>query len=401
VKILIVDLDTEWRGGQNQALLMLEGLNASNHVAELLTQEGSALGERAAARGVTVHNVSRRTTRIAAALKIFELLKSSNPDPEVHIDDRNFALVHANEAHGVTSAWLARAHRRVPLVVSRRVGFKLKEDNFARARYRAAARILPISEWVAGILAKSGIPQEQMTVVYEGVEVSRLPSPQIRFAARSRFGVTDESPIIGCVGVLLPDKGQDSLIRAFSTLRTEFPTAKLLLVGDGPDKSRLQQIAAKHNVTDFVIFAGFVSAMESVYPALDLFAFPSRFEGLGTSLLSAMSYEIPSVAFKTCAFPEIIEHGRSGLLAELNNDASLANALAAILRNPEIALQIGRAARKRIEQKFSAPKMVDNMIQVYESLLASNAATEPPSAAPSNAPPAPRPEPDSNSKLSS
>src|ERR1700742_1856553 len=249
---------------------MLEGLNASNHFAELLTQEGSALGERAAARGVTVHTVPRRTTRISAALKIHELLKSTNPDPEVHVDDRKFALVHANEAHAVTSAWLARAHRRVPLVISRRVGFKLKEDNFARARYRAAARILPIAEWVAGILAKSGIPQEQMTVVYEGVEVSRLPSPQIRFAARSRFGITDESPIIGCVGVLLPDKGQDSLIRAFSTLRTEFPTAKLLLVGDCPDKYRLQQIAAKHNVTDFVIFTGFVSAMESVYPALDL-----------------------------------------------------------------------------------------------------------------------------------
>jgi glycosyltransferase involved in cell wall biosynthesis len=370
VKILIVDLDTEWRGGQNQALLMLEGLNARHHIAELLTPEKSALGERAAARGVTVHTVSPRTTRISAALKIAELLRSNSPDPEVHVEDRKFALLHANEAHGVTSAWLARAHRRVPLVVSRRVGFPLKEDNFARSRYRAATRILPISEWVAGILAKSGIPQEQMTVVYEGVEVPRLPSPQIRHAARARWGITDESPLIGCVGVLLRDKGQDSLIRAFATIRSEFPTAKLLLVGDGPDKLRLQQLAAKLNVIDTVIFAGFVSAMESVYPALDLFAFPSRFEGLGTSLLSAMSYEIPSVAFATCAFPEIIEHGRSGLLAELNNDASLANSLAAILRNPEIALQIGRAARKRIEQKFSATKMVDSMLTVYESLLA-------------------------------
>jgi glycosyltransferase involved in cell wall biosynthesis len=369
VKILIVDLDTEWRGGQNQALLMLEGLNARHHVAELVTPEKSALGERAAARGVTVHTVSRRTARISAALKLFELLRPSS-DPDVHFGDQKFDLVHANEAHGVTSAWLARAHRRVPLVISRRVGFPLKADNFAIARYRAAARILPISDWVAGILAKSGIPPKQMTVVYEGVEVSRLPSPQIRHAARARFGVTDDAPLIGCVGVLLPDKGQDSLIRALAALRTEFPAVRLLLVGDGPDKPRLQQLAAKLNVTDSVIFAGFVTAMESVYPALDLFAFPSRFEGLGTSLLSAMSYEIPSVAFATCAFPEIIEHGRSGLLAELNNDASLANSLAAILRNPEIALQIGRAARKRIEQKFSAPKMVDSMLTVYESLLA-------------------------------
>lgn len=363
---------------------MLEGFNARHHVAELLTPEGSALGERAAARGVTVHAVSRRTARISAAIKIAELLRATSPDPELHSDDRKFALVHANEAHGVTSSWLARAHRRVPLVVSRRVGFPLKEDNFARARYKAAARIVPISGWVAGILAKSGIPQEKMTVVYEGVEVFRLPSPQIRHAARSRFGVTDNSPLIGCVGVLLLDKGQDSLIRALATIRSEFPTVKLLLVGDGPDKPRLQQLAAKLNIADSVIFAGFVSAMESVYPALDLFAFPSRFEGLGTSLLSAMSYEIPSVAFKTCAFPEIIEHGRSGLLAELGNDASLANSIAAILRNPEIALQIGRSARHRIEQKFSAPKMVDNMLSVYDSLLApkseNSAATDPPPA---------------------
>jgi glycosyltransferase involved in cell wall biosynthesis len=375
VKILIVDLDTEWRGGQNQALLMLEGFNARHHVAELVAPQGSALGERAAARGVTVHTVSHRTARISAALKIAELLRSRSPDPELHSDDRSFAVVHANEAHAVTSAWLARAHRRVPLVVSRRVGFALKADNFARARYRAATRILPISEWVAGILAKSGIPQQQMTVVYEGVEISRLPSPQIRHAARARFGVTDDSPLIGCVGVLLPDKGQDSLIRALASIRAEFPTVKLLLVGDGPDKHRLQQLAAKLNVTDAVTFAGFVTSMESVYPALDLFAFPSRFEGLGTSLLSAMSYEIPSVAFDTCAFPEIIEHGRSGLLAELNNDSSLANSIAAILRNPEIALQIGRAARKRIEQKFSAPKMVDSMLAVYESLLAQSSAS--------------------------
>src|SRR5579863_1950379 len=374
---------------------MLEGFNARHHVAELVAPEGSALGERAAARGVTVHAVSRRTTRISAAIEIAELLRpithdsvgrdAGGHDPEVYSGDQsvdrrsaqNFDLVHANEAHGVTSAWLARAHRRVPLLISRRVGFPLKEDNFARSRYRAATRILPISEWVAGILVKSGIPQEQMTVVYEGVEVARLPSPQIRHAARTRWGITDESPLIGCVGVLLPDKGQDSLIRALASMRAEFPSVKLLLVGDGPDKHRLQQLAAKLNVADAVIFTGFVSAMESVYPALDLFAFPSRFEGLGTSLLSAMSYAIPSVAFRTCAFPEIIEHGRSGLLAELNNDESLANSIAAILRNPEIALQIGRAARQRIDQKFSASKMVENMLAVYESVLAQK--SQPPS----------------------
>jgi glycosyltransferase involved in cell wall biosynthesis len=363
---LIVDLDTEWRGGQNQALLMLEGLNARHHFAELVAPENSALGERAAARGIKVHAVSPRTARISAAFKISELIRGDDPA-------RKFDLVHANEAHGVTSAWLARVHRRIPLVVSRRVGFPLKNSNIALARYRSAARILPISDWVAAILAKSEISPDQMTVVYEGVEVPRIPPPQVRQAARARWGIADESQLIGCVGVLLPDKGQDSLIRTLATLRAaEFPNARLLLAGDGPDKPRLEKIAAQLDVTDAVIFAGFVTAMESVYPALDLFMFPSRFEGLGTSLLSAMSYAVPSIAFATCAFPEIIEHGRSGLLAELGNELSLTNSAATILRNPAIAQQMAQSARQRITQKFSAEKMVDSMLSVYDSLLPVN-----------------------------
>jgi glycosyltransferase involved in cell wall biosynthesis len=359
VKILVVDLDTEWRGGQNQALLMLEGLNARNYVSELVSPENSELGKRAHARGVTVHPVSPYLARISAALKISELTKSGTYD-----------IVHSNEAHAVTSAWLAKAHRRVPFVISRRVGYPLRSSSLALSRYQAAARILPISRWVAERLTSSGIKNEKMTVVYEGVEIPRLPSAEVRREARALWGVTDGSPLLGCVGVLLPDKGQELLIRALADLRTEFPQAKLLLAGDGPDKSRLQHLAKTLAVADAVIFAGFVKAMDPVYAALDGFLFPSRFEGLGTSLLSAMSYAVPSIAFRCCAFPEIIEDQKSGFLMELGDQTSVRNAAATLLRDPSRARQIGQAARARIEQKFSAAKMVEGMIQVYKMLAA-------------------------------
>jgi len=358
VNILLVDLDTEWRGGQNQALLMLEGFQARNHTAELISPQGSALGDRAKARGIRVHRVSRHFSRLSAALKISELARPGR-----------FDIVHANEAHAVTSAWLARAHRRLPLVISRRVGYPIRKSALALSRYQAAVRILPISGWVAERLAASGINQEKMTVVYEGVEIPRLPPAQVRREARLLWGVTDDSPILGCVGVLLPDKGQDILIRVLADLRSEFPQAKLLLVGDGPDRPRLERLAKQLDLASAVIFAGFVTAMEPVYAALDVFLFPSRFEGLGTSLLAAMSYAVPSVAFSACAFGEIIEHGKSGLLAELGNETVLRNATATLLRNPPIAQQIATAARTRIEQKFSAPRMVEAMLQVYESLI--------------------------------
>jgi glycosyltransferase involved in cell wall biosynthesis len=360
VNILLVDLDTEWRGGQNQALLMLEGFQARNHHAELVSPEGSALGDRAKARGIHVHRISPRFSRISAALKISELTTPGR-----------FDIVHANEAHAVTATWLARTHRRVPLVISRRVGYPIRKSALAISRYQAAARILPISGWVADRLAASGINQDKMTVVYEGVEIPRLPPNEVRREARLLWGVTDDSPLLGCVGVLLPDKGQDLLLRVLADLRGEFPKARLLLAGDGPDRSRLEHLTKQLGLSDAVIFAGFVTAMEPVYTALDVFLFPSRFEGLGTSLLAAMSYAVPSVAFETCAFGEIIEHGKSGLLAELGSETSLRNAAATLLRNPPIAKQIAAAARTRIEQEFSAAKMVDEMLRVYESLTPS------------------------------
>jgi glycosyltransferase involved in cell wall biosynthesis len=357
VKILVVDLDTEWRGGQNQALLMLEGFQARNHNAELVSPEGSALGDRAKARGIQVHPISPHFSRVSAARKIFELTKPGR-----------FDIVHANEAHAVTATWLARTHRRVPLVISRRVGYPIRKSALALSRYQAAVRILPISSWVAERLAACGINNEKMTVVYEGVEIPRLPPDDVRREARLLWGVTDDAPLLGCVGVLLRDKGQDLLIRVLADLRSEFPQARLLLAGDGPDRSHLERLAKQLGLGDAVIFAGFVTAMEPVYSALDVFLFPSRFEGLGTSLLAAMSYAVPSVAFSTCAFGEIIEHGKSGLLAELGNETSLRNAAATLLRNPPIAKQIGDAARARIQSKFSAAKMVDEMLRVYDSL---------------------------------
>ena len=148
---------------------MLEGFQARNHHAELVSPEGSALGDRAQARGIHVHRISSRFSRISATLKISELSKSGR-----------FDIVHANEAHAVTATWLARTHQRVPLVISRRVGYPIRRSALAISRYQAAARILPISHWVADRLAASGIDKEKMTVVYEGVEIPRLPSNEVR-----------------------------------------------------------------------------------------------------------------------------------------------------------------------------------------------------------------------------
>lgn len=355
---LLVDLETEWRGGQNQALLLVRGLRERGHAAELLAARGSVLGQRARDAGVPVHFASREWLRLAAALKIRELL-----------GDRRIELVHANEAHAVTAAWLARAHRRVPLLVSRRVGYPIGAGWIAQKRYRAAAKVVAISKWSAERAIGSGIRREQTTVVHEGVELPPPAGPDEQVAARARWKIPPGAPVFGCAGVLSRDKGQEWLVRALGAISGEWPECRLLLAGDGPDLARLGALAASLGVRERVIFAGFVEDVGAVYRALDVFVLPSLFEALSNALMSAMAAGVPSVAFDGGGPAEVIEDGKSGLLVPAGSDELLVAALCRLFRDPAFRARQGQGGRRRIEEQFSADAMVDGMLRVYREVL--------------------------------
>ena len=355
---LLVDLETEWRGGQNQVFLLLKGLYERGHAAELLAAHGSSLGHRAKKEGIYVHSVSRGKLRLAAAARIRSLLA-----------DGRIELVHVNEAQALTAAWLALPKVNPPLVVSRRVGFPLKSGWLARKRYRRADVIVANSEWVAEQAAASGAAKEKIRVVYEGVEIPALRTQEARARARKIFQLDDSDMVLGCVGALEQDKGHEWVIRALAELRSEFPNSKLLLAGQGEYLRELMALARDLGCRDRVHFAGFVKDVGRVYEAIDIFVFPSLFEGLGTSLLSAMSYAAPSITFFGCALGEIVKNGVSGIQVEAKNARAIADAVREILRQPEGARKMGAAGRARIEEKFSAEKMVENTLAVYEEAI--------------------------------
>lgn len=362
MNILWVDLERQWRGGQKQALLALAGLRARGHGAELVAVEGGELGERAGELGIPVHATAAGAARLRAA----GLLRSLLARPK-------FDLVHANEAHALTAAWLARTHGGVPVIAGRRVAYPLQRSPFAFARYRAARRILAVSQFVAESVIASGIPRERVAVVYDGVEIPPLLSEDERGRARERWGVAAREALLGCVGYLLPEKGHELAIHALAHLLAQGRTCRLLLAGDGPLRAALESLARRLGVAGQMRFAGLVENVEQVYAALDVFVFPSHAEPLGSALLEAMAYGLPSVALGSGGVPEIISDGVSGMLAELDEPARCGDAIAAkiarLLDDAALAGSMGRAARQRIEQEFSRDRMVAETLRVYEEAL--------------------------------
>jgi len=123
-------------------------------------------------------------------------------------------------------------------------------------------------------------------------------------------------------------------------------------------------------ITSAVRFAGFVGDVAPVYAALDVFLFPAVDEGLGTALLAAMAHALPVVALDRGAGPEVIEHGRSGLLVRDREPATLAEAVRGLLGDTQAARRLGEEARARVAARFSAEQMVEGNLRIYRELAA-------------------------------
>jgi len=129
-------------------------------------------------------------------------------------------------------------------------------------------------------------------------------------------------------------------------------------------------LARKLKLEDVVIFAGFVKDVEAFYRAIDVFVFPALFEGLGTSLLAAMAYAVPSVTYFGCALGEIVENGKSGLQVEPRNTEALAEAIGKLLCDAAFSASIGAQGRSRIEAMFSVDRMVEETLRLYREVCA-------------------------------
>ena len=357
MRILFADLDREWRGGQSQALLTLRGILQAGHRVALVAAEQSPIAQRAAALGIEVHSSSRFGLRGRAARSMARLSAGEE-----------FTVAHLNEPHALTAAWLAGLHRRMPLLLSRRIGFPLQKNWVSQARFRAVARFVANSEDVAKSLVDSGIARERISIVNEGVDIPELPDAATRARARKRWAIGDTEFLFGCVSVLVPEKGQRHVIEALSLVRRKYPHARLILAGDGACRKDLESLASNLRQRDAVLFPGFVKDVDEVYAALDAFVFPSEFEGLGTALQTAMALALPSISTARGALREVVDHQRTALVVEPNAQ-EFEEAMLLLMDAPELRARLGQAGRQEIMERFSADRMVANTIHVYEDVL--------------------------------
>jgi glycosyltransferase involved in cell wall biosynthesis len=240
----------------------------------------------------------------------------------------------------------------------------------SRTCFRFAHRLIAVSNAVRCHLVAQGVPESRISVIYNGIDFARYQQAPDAAALRDRLGVAAGEPLIGAVGRLGPEKGHAHLIEAAAILivRESLPV-RLMIVGGGRSRQALEQLARRCGIADRVIFAGFQSDVMPYEAALDVFCLPSLKEGLSLSALEAMALGKPVVASRVGGTPEVVADGETGVLVEPANPEALAQALAALLGDPQRARVMGRAGRERVARLFDLERMVDEIEALYRALI--------------------------------
>lgn len=229
--------------------------------------------------------------------------------------------------------------------------------------FKYSSNVIAVSEAVKQHLCAQGLDERKIRVVHNGVDLEWFhPAPLVD--AKLTLGFDPTVPLIGMFGRLSAEKGQRVALEAMFLLLKEHPSARLILVGDGPDLEELQVCVDALGIRSAVEFAGFALDIRPVLFACDVVLVPSLKEGFGLAAVEAMAAGKPVVASSVGGLPEIVKQNETGLLVEPNNPSALADAVATLIKKPELAGQMGRRGRERAEQFFDFRKQAAEVLSV-------------------------------------
>jgi glycosyltransferase involved in cell wall biosynthesis len=246
-----------------------------------------------------------------------------------------------------------------------------------------ADALVAVSAFVARSLVDGGYPPDRVHPVLNAIDFPVWDPALDGSAVRREFGIAPTAPVIACAARLFRGKGQEHVIAALPALRAEFPDIRVLIMGRDDRQAmktsftaELRELAARLGVSGHVIFTGHRPDMPALIAASDLFALPSLEEPFGLVFAEAMAMKKPVVALDSGGAPEIVDHGKSGLLSSPGDHEMLTANLLTLLRDPALRARMGEYGRRQVERRFTADRMAADISRVYASLLPSHASRE-------------------------
>ncbi|MGH8212207.1 MAG: glycosyltransferase [Rhodanobacteraceae bacterium] len=290
------------------------------------------------------------------------------------VRDGNYDIVQSHhEKSDLINALLPRHPNRMRRLSNRRdMGFQKSARMrwlMRRLNHRFDRIVAPSTAILDSLAARERVDRAKLICIPNGVDTQRfVPLPEAkRTVARAELGFADDDLLVGCVANLYPVKRHSDLVEAFARVYSALPTARLLLVGDGPLRSTLERQITRHGLGDAARLLGDRDDIASLLPIMDVFILASSSEGLSNAILEAQACALPVIATRVGGNPDLVDENCGRLVAPAQ-PAALAAAMLGLLRDPALRSRLGAAARARVEPKHSLQGMVDSYLRLYQDM---------------------------------
>lgn len=290
------------------------------------------------------------------------------------IKKRDIKIVRTHQYHanlyGRIAAWLAR----VPCIVASVHNIytrdrKLHRRTINKFLSRFTDKVVAVSEIVKkDILKYDGLAEDKITVIYNGIDIGKFTNINAS-GIRSEYGISADIPVVGTVGRLTPQKGQRCLIEAIWKIKNKFPQIMLFIVGDGPIREELRVYAKTLGIDNNIIFTGLRRDIPALLASMDIFIFPSLWEGLPNALIEAMAAGKPIIATDIPPVREVLSSGEIGILVPPNNSDAIADSIEFLLHDETLAENLRTAARDRAFSSFNIDTTVNQYTDLFTNIL--------------------------------
>ena len=339
-----INLAKGFRGGERQTELLIKALCEHDSIYQkVIVRKDSPLLEKITFRKNKLH-----------------LYRATKPYVRHTSRIKGSSLVHVHEAKGGQLAFLAHRIYGIPYLITRRVPNPIKSNPLTSRIYSSADRIVALSSAIRKVLVSydSNLKPIIIPSMVSNLSVDPRSRNRIRKRYKNKF-------LVGHAGALVNrHKGQQYILEAAAHLQDEFPQVHFLLLGEGPDERTLTRAAKGLKNLELL---GFRDNVGDFLAAFDAFAFPSLREGLGSVLLDAMQFRLPIVASNVDGIPDIIEHGKNGLLIPPQDGKALAEAIAYMYRNQHMCKKLSRNAFKT-SQHYHPSVIVKKYLRLYQEI---------------------------------
>ena len=217
---------------------------------------------------------------------------------------------------------------------------------------------------------RQNIPPIRISVIPNGIDVTRFAPPQDKSALRAALGLPKDKVIVGCVSHFRPTKNLELFVEAASRIHREVPNSHFLLVGDGDTRPRVEAAVQQAGIADVFTLPGAQKDPAPWFQAMDVFVFPSQTEreGFPSVIVEAGACGVPAVAFDVGGIADVIQHGETGFVVPLDNTEQFIQHAIALTAAPCLREAMGQKAHQRARAEYSLSTMIANYSNLFERL---------------------------------